>query len=105
MSTHNPPPASHSDFDALYWREHFSTEPYAKEGETFEDYEPAFRYGTTLRKEFSDFEANEDRIRERWEREKGRSRLDWNRARGAVKIAWFQDAEFATAKPDELFHP
>jgi hypothetical protein len=105
MNTSSARPSPEADFDEDFWRDRFPTEPYVKEGDTFDDYGPAFRYGTSLRREVEDFESNEDRIRERWEKEKGHSRLDWNRARLAVKIAWYQDDEFATAKPEELFKP
>jgi hypothetical protein len=105
MTSKRTSPSSHSEFDEVFWRDRFPTEPYVKEGDTFDDYEPAFRYGSSLRGEFTDFDANEERIRERWEKEKGKSRLDWSRARGPVKIAWFQDEEFASAKPEELFNP
>jgi hypothetical protein len=98
-------PASLYDYDEDFWRKRFSSEPHAREGDTFEDFAPAYRYGVLLRTEYREFHLNEAAIRERWDAEKGDSRLSWERAREPVKIAWFQDREFAEAKPEELFTP
>jgi hypothetical protein len=95
-------PASLYDYDEDFWRKRFASEPGTLEGDTYEDFEPAYRYGVLLRAEYQDFDPNEAAIRERWDKEKGASRLDWDRARGPVKVAWFQDREFAEAKPEEM---
>jgi hypothetical protein len=95
-------PASLYDYDEDFWKKRFSSEPAAREGDTFEDFKPAYVLGIVLRSEYHDFDLNETAIRERWNAERGDSRLDWERAREPVRIAWFQDREFAEAKPEEL---
>ena len=100
MSHH--PPLQSFHYDEAFWKERFPSEAYIKDGDSFDDYEPAYRYGASLRGEIEDFDSNEEALRERWERQRGRSRLDWERARFPVKIAWFQDQRFATATPGEL---
>lgn len=95
-------PSSLYDYDEEFWRDRFGSDPGVREGDTFEDFGPAYRYGIVLRSEFHQFDPNEAAIRERWEAEKGNSRLGWDRAREPVKIAWFQDREFAEAKPEEM---
>src|SRR5688572_19554273 len=98
-------PASLYDYDEDFFQKRFSSEPAAGEGDTFEDFKPAYLFGIVLRSEYHDFDLNETAIRERWEAERGSSRLDWDRAREPVRIAWFQDREFAEAKPEEMFSP
>ncbi len=98
-------PQSLYEYDEQIWRDRFPTEPDIREGETYEDYEPAYRYGVRLRSEYDEFEPNEDLMRAGWHQERGASPLDWERARGPVRVAWFQDREFANARPEEMLTP
>lgn len=82
------PPASPDIFDAGFWRDRFPSEPYTVDSDNFEDYEPAYRLGYSLRGTIGDFDLHEADIRERWDTAKGHSRLDWNRAKDAVRSAW-----------------
>ena len=100
MSQTPPPESFH--YDQAFWKERFPSEDYVKDGDSFDDYEPAYRYGASLRGEIDDFDNNEAALRERWEQQRGQSRLDWERARDPVKIAWFQNPEFVTTTRGEV---
>lgn len=75
-------------FDGAMWRDRFPSEPYAVDSDLFEDYEPAYRFGSELKGEVKDFDIHEMDLRERWDSVKGESRLNWDRARDAVRAAW-----------------
>ena len=77
--------------DSAYWCEHFTREPYYLEGDTYEDYDAAYRVGYGARRrhpERRDFASLESDLQREWEASKGPSRLDWSRARHAVIRAW-----------------
>jgi len=71
-------------------RENFSSRPYVKQGESFETYCPAYRYGAEAEaqhhgKGFADVESG---LRSGWEKTKHAAGMTWDRARGAVKDAY-----------------
>jgi uncharacterized protein (TIGR02271 family) len=71
-------------------RDNFSTRPYVRKGETFRDYEPAYRYGGEAEsryrgKTFHDVERD---LAGGWEKTKERAAMGWDRARDAVKDAY-----------------
>ncbi len=75
-----------------YWRDNYSSQPWAERNYSYEDYQPAFRsgyegysrYGTTGKT----YEEAEPNLRQDWDRNKGKSRLEWERARMASRAAW-----------------
>jgi hypothetical protein len=71
-------------------------EPFLDQGDRFEDYEPAYRFGYSLRGEVDDMDERESYWEERWNQVKAECRLSWAKARRAVRAAW-QQAE-ANAK-------
>ncbi len=78
-------------YEAEYWRETWPTRPYAGRDLSFEDYEPAYRYGWESRSRQPEraWDAGlESDLESGWERAKGRSRLTWERAKIGVKDAW-----------------
>jgi hypothetical protein len=78
-------------YEAEYWRETWPTRPYAERDLSFEDYEPAYRYGWESRSHHPErtWDTGLERdLESGWERAKGRSRLTWERAKLAVKDAW-----------------
>jgi hypothetical protein len=81
-------PPSPDTFDADFWRDRFPSEPYAVDSDRFEDYEPAYHLGTSLRGIIGDFDLHEADIRERWDTAKGNSSLNWDRAKDAIRSAW-----------------
>ena len=79
--------------DATY-AQHFQKAAYRQDGDAFDDYRPAYRYGTYARGEYADREWD-DRLAadlERgWDRFKGSSKLTWERAKHAVADAFTLD--------------
>jgi hypothetical protein len=76
--------------DSSYWQQQYNREPYYLEGDSYEDFDPAYRlgYGARRRHPQHDFASLEAQLQQEWEASKGPSRLDWNRARHAVLRAW-----------------
>lgn len=78
----------------------FDNAPYRQEGDTFEDYKPAYRYGTQTRSRYGDREwddSMEGELKQGWEKTKGNSRLTWERAKAAVKDAFSSHDEYRGA--------
>lgn len=73
-----------------YWRDHFSSRPYVKDGSTFEVYGPAYRFGidSYARLGHHSFEQAEPELEREWERAKGGSQLSWASAKDAARDAW-----------------
>ena len=73
-----------------YWRENFRSRPYASQG-TYEDYAPAYIYGTETYARYSGRtynELEESELRSGWEKFKDKSQLTWERAKDAVRDAY-----------------
>lgn len=79
-----------TQFDPDYWRQSYSASPHARSGHSYEDYEPAYRYGTTSYDRYrgSRWEDAEADLERGWADAKGTSRLTWEYAKDAVKDAW-----------------
>src|SRR5207253_1949733 len=73
-----------------YWRDNYTTRPYVREGEQFNDYQSAYRYGweSRCRYDTKSFDDVEEDLAGGWEGVRGTSRLNWDRARQASKDAW-----------------
>jgi hypothetical protein len=75
--------------EADYWRANYAQRPYAA-GRTYDELEPAYRYGWESRgshpaRRWAEAESD---LRTGWVGARGDSRLGWNEARGAVEDAW-----------------
>ena len=73
-----------------YWRDNYRTRPYVGADESYETYQPAYRYGWESRannagKTWNDVESDLGRG---WARARGKSSLEWERAKLATKDAW-----------------
>ena len=72
-------------YEAKEYREHHSS-TYGEEGGSFDEYEPAYRYGHDMRAdEGDDWSSIEPNARADWEK---RSPGTWERFKGAIKHAW-----------------
>jgi len=74
-----------------YFQGEYSGADYRDPDAGFEDYRPAYRYGTLARGRYPDRswdESLETELGRGWEQNRGGSRLDWDRARHAVRVAW-----------------
>jgi len=71
-------------------RQNFSSRPYVQKGETFENYESAYRYGGQAEAQYrgKSFHDVEHDLSSGWEKMKDKAGMDWDRARHAVKDAY-----------------
>lgn len=76
--------------ESAYWRENYRTRPYVGADETFDTYEPAYRYGWESRSRNPErsFDEMESDLGRGWDKAKGNSQLGWERAKLATKDAW-----------------
>jgi Glycine zipper len=79
-------------FEHEYWRSTYATRPYVREGEAYETFAPAYRYGWESYTHHSGrrFEDVESSLRSGWERGEWNARLSWERAREAARDAWLR---------------
>lgn len=73
-----------------YWRENYADRDYVRQGATYEDYGPAYRFGVDSygRATGRSFEEVEPELKRDWDSNKGRSSLEWDRARNASRDSW-----------------
>jgi hypothetical protein len=76
--------------DDRYWRENYPTRPYAQSGRNYDEYRPAYHYGTDAAHRYQGrpWEDVEDDLERGWEKAKGTSRLTWHDIKDAVRDAW-----------------
>ena len=76
--------------EEAYWRDNYRTRPYVGADETYETYQPAYRYGWESRNKYQDrtWEQAEPELARDWDRARGTSSLQWDRAKAATKDAW-----------------
>jgi hypothetical protein len=75
-----------------YWRENFSSRPYALDSTTYEQFRPAYRYGVEAANHHMGrrWEEAEPDLRKGWEGfpHRGGAAAVWESIRDAVKDAW-----------------
>nr|WP_296021362.1 glycine zipper domain-containing protein [uncultured Acidovorax sp.] len=73
-----------------YWRENYTSRPYANTGATYDDYQPAYRYGLDSYSRYpnSSFDDVEPELSRDWGTARGRSSLEWENAKHASRDAW-----------------
>lgn len=74
-----------------FYSSRFRDSAYAQEGDQYDDYKPAYRYGTYARQQYGDREWDDgmaSELEQGWERFKGGSSLAWERAKHAVADAF-----------------
>ena len=73
-----------------FWTSQYQQEPYFSEGQTYDDYGPAYRTGYEGRSRYAGrmFDDLEGGLRANFEQTKGKSRLDWMSAKPAARAAW-----------------
>lgn len=78
--------------ETQYWREAYSSRPYADSAYGYDHFAPAYRFGweSYQRRGTSGqtFENIEGELRQGWEHAKGTSRLTWDKAKSASRDAW-----------------
>ena len=73
-----------------YWRDNYRTRPYVGADETYETYQPAYKYGWESRNKFQGrkFDEVESDLARGWDKTRGTSSLTWDRAKLATRDAW-----------------
>lgn len=83
---------AHEATDTHFQGQYDKTQYYdANAGYSFDDYRPAYRYGTYARSQYGNREWDdtlESELGRDWERHRGSSRLSWDHAKQAVRDAW-----------------
>ena len=83
-------PLQPHEYDPHYWAQRFATEPYIGEGDHFTDFEPAYRFGYSLRGRIKDFHECEATCEKLWNETKEAGVMAWERVRLAVRSAWYR---------------
>lgn len=76
--------------EEAYWREKYASRSYVTQGASFDDYGPAYRFGSDSyrRADGRTFDQLEPDMKRDWESNKGASSLTWDRARHASRDSW-----------------
>ena len=79
-----------TESETTYWRNQYQNEPYFSQGESFSDYEPAYRAGIEARSEYPGqrFDEVEGNLRSDWQARRDSSSLAWTKASQACRAAW-----------------
>ena len=79
-----------TESETAYWRSQYQSEPYYRQGESFSDYEPAYRTGIEARSQYDGQRCDEVQanVRSDWEGRKGNSPMGWDKASQACRAAW-----------------
>ena len=75
--------------DDTWLRDHFRSRPYVDDGDDFEDFHPAYRYGALAEATYGDagIDLMDQQLQSDWEASK-ENQMPWTKARGAVKDAY-----------------
>lgn len=75
-----------------YWRNHYSTRPYADADVSYDEYEPGYRTGYEAYSRYHGtgrtFDQIEPELQRDYETNRGRSNLGWAKAKYAARDAW-----------------
>jgi hypothetical protein len=80
-------------------RDHFESRPYVEEGDNFEDFCPAFRYGALAESKYGDagIDLMDEQLQRDWEASK-ESDMPWTKAKGAVQDAYDRIVQIRRAR-------
>ena len=87
---HNVAEGANPTAERAYWEESYDKEPYYEDGETFTDYDPAYKLGYVRYSVYGDRtpEEAERELEKEWESSKEDSRLNWDKARLAARAGY-----------------
>jgi len=76
--------------DDRYWRENHGNRHYANPASNYEEYQPAYQYGTDAahRAQGRKWDDVEGHLEQGWDRARGGSSLAWEKAKDATRAAW-----------------
>ncbi len=80
-------------------RDHFMSRPYARAGDKYEDFFPAFRYGALAEAKYGDagIDLMDEHLQRDWEASK-ESSMPWTKAREAVRDAYDRTVQIRRAR-------
>jgi hypothetical protein len=81
-------------------RDNFESRPYVLEDETFETYQPVYRYGAAAEAKYGDagFNAIVDDLERDWAKSEGIPGMTWPKARDAVKDSYERTVQIRRAR-------
>ncbi len=73
-----------------YWRDNYRDRPYVNQGESYDDFAPAYRHGWEARSRYAgrSFDEVETDLGREWDQSEHKLRMGWDRARHATRDAW-----------------
>ena len=76
--------------DDRYWRENHGNRHYANPASNYEEYQPAYQYGTDAARRYQGrkWDDVQGDLERGWDRARGGSRLAWENAKDAARAAW-----------------
>ena len=79
-----------TDEDDRYWRENHGNRHYANPASNYEEYQPAYQYGTDAAHRYQGrkWDDVQGDLESGWDRARGGSSLAWENAKDAVRAAW-----------------
>jgi hypothetical protein len=79
-----------TDEDDRHWRETHTSKPVANAASNYEEYQPAYQYGTEAARRLQGKTWNEaeGHLEQGWDKAKGESSLTWAHVKDAVRDAW-----------------
>jgi hypothetical protein len=86
--------------DDQWLRENFESRPYVQEGDTFEKYQPAYRYGAEAESRYGTekFDRIEGDLESKWHDRTTSPAMRWKHVRDAVKDSYERTAEIRRAR-------
>jgi hypothetical protein len=81
-------------------RDNFPSRPYVQQGETFEKYVPAYRYGAEAESRYGTdrFDTIEDELESDWHNGKEEAVMPWKHVRDAVRDSYERTAQIRRAR-------
>jgi hypothetical protein len=79
-----------SDEDDRHWRQSHASRPYYESGRAYDEYRPAYQYGTDAAHHYQGrrWEDVEGDLESGWDNARGTSRSAWRDIKDAVRDAW-----------------
>lgn len=79
-----------SDEDDRHWRQSHASRPYYQSGRAYDEYRPAYQYGTDAAHHYQGrrWEDVEGDLESGWDNARGTSRSAWQDVKDAVRDAW-----------------
>lgn len=73
-----------------YWRDNYASRPYITGGASYDEYQPAYRYGMDSYSKYPNrsFDDVEPELSRDWGTARGTSSLEWENAKHASRDAW-----------------